>query len=231
MRASSLLVVSVGLVSLAAGCSDDDGVLTSGAAAAPEATVSDTIAGTTAAATVPAPTDPADAPRLLYNGPLQAATYVGNQFEHPVTLTVDEGWEALESFRSILLLEVLAEDSALPEGGGLAILDNVSDLSIDEVIAEFAAVEGFSFSEPEPTTIAGLDGVTFVSDPLAEDADFHFIRDSQGWFYTPAGMQSEVHVVDAPTGTRLIVIEALPEGWDSFRARAQSVIDTIVWAE
>lgn len=179
----------------------------------------------------PETTEPGDEPRLLYNGVLQPGTYVGNQFEHPVTLTVGDGWQADEGFRYLGLYEVLADGVDPESAGGLALLDDAADLTIDEVIAEFEAVEGLSLSERGPTTIAGLDGVTFTVEPSVESINYFFLGNAQGWWYTPAGLRSEFHIVAAPTGTRVIVIEALPDQWETFRASAQSVIDTIVWAE
>ena len=163
----------------------------------------------------------------LYSGVLAPGTYAGNLFEHPVTLTVGEGWRSEESFGTISLLE----DSTDEVGGGLAIIDVVSEMSADEVLTRLVDREGITFSEPEPTSITGLDGVVVTADPPAEDVIYRFIQDSQGVWYTPAGQRSEVHIVETPNGTRLVWIEAPPERWESFRPAAQSVIDTIVWDE
>lgn len=234
MRSGSARVVSLGLLGLSwlAACSDD------GADSTQASTTTDTIAtvDTTTDSTGddPAPTisddvsttDGAGAQRL-YSGVLQPGTYAGNLFEHPVTLTVGEGWRSAESFGTISLLEDTADDS----GGGLAIIDVVSEMSADEVLTRLVDREGITFSEPEPTSITGFDGVVVAAEPPAEDVIYRFIQDSQGSWYTPAGVRSEVHIVEAPTGTRIIWIEAPPERWELFRPTAQSVIDSIVWEE
>jgi hypothetical protein len=166
-------------------------------------------------------------PQRLYSGVLEPGDYVGNQFEHPVTLSVGEGWRSAESFGTISLVEDSTDDS----GGGLAIIDAVSEMSANEVLTRLVDREGITFSEPAPTTITGFDGVVVTAEPPAEDVVFRFIEDSQGSWYTPAGVRTEVHIVETPTGTRLIWIEAPPARWESFYPSARSVIDSIVWAE
>lgn len=224
MQPGAVRVVCAGLVSLAgfvACSSDDDAAESTVAASAVATTVSagDTVATTDAG------------PQRLYSGPLAPGTYAGNLFEHPVTLTVGEGWRSEESFGTIGLREVLPEDSTVEIGGGLAIIDVVSEMSAEEVLTRLVDREGITFSEPEPTSIAGLDGVVVTADPPPQDVIYRFIQDSQGVWYTPTGQRSEVHVVEAPTGTRLVWIEAPPERWQSFRPAAQTVIDSIVWSE
>jgi hypothetical protein len=159
----------------------------------------------------------------LHSGALKPGTYAGNLFEHPVTLTVGEGWRSGESFGTLGLIE----DS----GGGLAIIDAVSEMSADEVLTRLVDREGITFSDPEPTSITGLDGVVVAADPPTEDVIYRFIQDSQGLWYTAAGVRTEVHIVEAPTGTRLLWIEAPLGRWESFRPTAQAVIDSIIWAE
>ncbi|HSL73505.1 MAG TPA: hypothetical protein VK853_03525 [Ilumatobacteraceae bacterium] len=249
MRSGFARVVCLGVAGLTwlAACSDDDGAASTVAGASPT-----TIATGDSTSDDPAPTSSDPAPttsdtvpttsdtvpttddvgiQRLYSGVLAPGTYAGNLFEHPITLTVGEGWRSEESFGTISLLEDLPEDSTDAFGGGLAIIDVVSEMSADEVLTRLVDREGITFSEPEPTSITGLDGVVVTADPPVQDVIYRFIQDSQGAWYTPAGLRSEVHVVQAPSGTRLIWIEAPPERWEAFRPTAQSVIESIIWGE
>jgi hypothetical protein len=227
-------VLSVGVLGLSglAACSDDAAESTQ--SSAPPDTVATTDSIADSIDDDPAPTtsgnvSTTDAAELLPLpfGTLEPGAYAGNRFENPVTLTVGEGWRFEESFGILSLVEDLADDS----GGGIGIIDIASEMSADEVLDRLVDREGITFSDPEPTSITGLDGVVVTADAPTEVILYRFLQDSQSGWGTAPGVRSEVHIVEAPTGTRLIWIEAPAERFESFRPTAQSVIDSIVWEE
>ena len=197
---------------------------------------STTTAPTTTAPTTTAPTtttDPADSVQLMHPGKLKPGVHVGNKFDLPVTFTVGDGWEGIESRGSLVLYEVLSADSTLDVGGELGILNTVADLSIDEVVAELTAVEEIEFSVEADSTIAGLEGLVLTSKGSPDEVTFGFLYDPafESPWYAAEGVRHEVHVLDAETGTVIVWIDALPDGWDTFRPLAQTVLDSIVWEE
>jgi hypothetical protein len=178
-------------------------------------------------------TETADGPSPFHTGALDAGTYAGNKFSIPVTFDLADGWEGAESPDSLLVIERLADDSDLEFGGEIGLLAVVLDMTVDEVVAALRATAGVEFSGPSPSTVAGLDGVMLTAPAVAEDVKFEWMYDQafESPWYAFAGTQQEVHVVEHESGTMVIWMDALPAGWDAFRAQAQPVLDSIRWSE
>jgi hypothetical protein len=174
-----------------------------------------------------------DGPSPFHAGVLEAGTYAGNKFGVPVTLDLADGWEGAESPDSLLVIERLADDADLEFGGEIGLLAVVLDMSVDEVAAALRATAGVEFSEPSASTVAGLDGVVLTAPAVAEDVRFEWMYDPtfESPWYAFAGTQQEVHVLEHESGTMIIWMDALPAGWDAFRAQAQPVLDSIRWSE
>jgi hypothetical protein len=241
VRTAAVLTTALALV---AGCSGDDG---SGADARP--VVADTTAApetTEAPVTTEAPAEPTvtteapaeptttveAGPRPLYRGVLQPGTYVATRFSLPLTFAIEDEWEAMERVDSLLLNRQPVE-GANAASGELALLLGPADSSVDSVVERLRTNPGITFDEPEPATIAGLEGVVLRSEGSAEEVDFLWLIDDEmgtNW-YVPAGRRQEVYVVDSDGTTLMIWINARPESWDEFRPGAQSLLDSIEWGE
>ncbi len=228
------LCLSVAALATLAGCGSDSSTAGASVTDAPVEAASTTDV-VDVAVTEPAPSDTEAGETALpfHPGALDAGTYAGNKFAHPVTLVVGEGWEGDESQDSLLLFESLPDDSALEFGGTVGLLAPALDMSVDEVVAELTATAGVEFSEPTASSLTGLDGVALTAGPVAEEVVFEWIYDPafESAWYAFAGEQHEVHVLDHPSGTMMVWISSLPDGWDGFRAQAQPVLDSIVWSE
>jgi hypothetical protein len=228
------LSLSLAALSVVAGCGSDS----SASDSAPDTTNVDP--ATSVAATDPPVEDVAtsdtqagSAASPFHTGSLDAGVYAGNKFSLPVTFELADGWEGAESPDSLLLTERLADDSELEFGGEIGLLATALDMSVDEVGAALRATAGVEFSEPSPSTVAGLDGVVLTADAVAEDVKFEWMYDPafESSWYAFAGTQQEVHVLEHESGTLIVWMDALPAGWETFRAQAQPVLDSIVWSE
>jgi hypothetical protein len=235
-RTHSALFLSLSVAALAtlAGCGSDSSTAGASVTDAPveAAPTTDAI---DVAVTEPAPpdTEAGEAALPFHPGALDAGTYAGNKFTHPVTLVVDEGWEGEESPDSLLIFESLPDDSVLEFGGTIGLLAPALDMSADEVVAALRSTAGVEFSEPTESSLTGLDGVALTAGPVAEDVVFDWIYDPafESAWYAFAGEQHEVHVLDHPSGTMIVWVSSLADGWDTFRAQAQAVLDSIVWSQ
>ncbi|MGE5209761.1 MAG: hypothetical protein ACM3MM_00780 [Acidobacteriota bacterium] len=235
-RIQHTLFVSLSLTALSvvAGCGSDS----TASAPVTDSTAADT--PTSVAATDP-PLEDAASPdtevgsgaSTFHTGPLDAGVYAGNKFSLPVTFEVADGWEGAESPDSLLLMERLSDDSELEFGGEIGLLATVLEMSVDEVVAALQATTGVVFSEPSASTVAGLDGFVLTADAVAEDVMFEWMYDPvfESPWYAFAGTQQEVHVLEHESGTLIVWMDALPAGWETFRAQAQPVLDSIVWSE
>jgi hypothetical protein len=241
VRTAAVFTTALALV---AGCGGDDD---SGANARP--VVADTTAApetTEAPVTTEAPAEPTvtteapaeptttveAGPRPLYRGVLQPGTYVATRFSLPLTFAIEDEWEAMERVDSLLLNRQPVE-GANAASGELALLLGPADSSVDSVVERLRTNPGITFDEPEPATIAGLEGVVLRSEGSAEEVDFLWLIDDEmgtNW-YVPAGRRQEVYVVDSDGTTLMIWINARPESWDEFRPGAQSLLDSIEWGE
>lgn len=235
-RNQQTLILSMSIVALAmfSACGSDSSTasapVTDASVEAASTTVASDVAGTEPA---PADTEAADAVSLFHTGKLDPGTYVGNKFAHPVTFVLDEGWEGTESPDSLLIIEDLSDDSALEFGGEIGLLATALDMSVDDVVAALRATVGIEFSEPTASTATELEGVSLTAGAVAEDVIFEWMYDPniESPWYAFAGTQHEVHVLDHPSGTMIVWLDALPDGWDVFRSRAQAVLDSIEWKE
>lgn len=168
----------------------------------------------------------------MYPGILEPDTYANKKFRIPLTFTIENEWDSIESSKSLLFYRQPVEGSDL-EPGEFALLLDGADLSVDEVIENLRTNPGITFSEPEPATITGLEGVVVRAEPTAEEVDFKWMIDGElgGAWYMMPGFQQEVYVVDNAGTTMMIWIDSLPEIWDQFRAEVQIVLDSITWGE
>lgn len=229
------LSVSFAALSVVAGCGSDSSANESTTEAGADATEpTTTVAATevTEAATTDTQTG-TSAAAPFHTGALEAGSYAGNKFGIAVTFDVADGWNGAESPDSLLLTERLAEGSDLEFGGEMGLLATALDMSVDEVAAALRETAGVEFSEPSATTVGGLDGVMLTADAVAEDVLFEWMYDPtfESPWYAFAGTQQEVHVVEHESGTIVVWLDSLPAGWDTFRALAQPVLDSIVWSE
>jgi hypothetical protein len=125
------------------------------------ATARPTAAPTT---TEPPPTTDPDAPPPV-EGIIAHGTYVGGEFDTPLTFTTDHSWSTLASPEGILLTEKL--DLGEIRATGEMVIDASTDLSYDDALAALLEIEDFEFGSPEPTTVGGLTG-SVVSAPATD---------------------------------------------------------------
>jgi hypothetical protein len=231
------LSLSIAALAAVAGCGSESSSASAPITDAPvdAASTTDAADATDVAVTEPVPSDTAAGEAVLpfHPGELDAGTYAGNKFAHPVTFVLDNGWEGDESPDSLLIFERLPDDSVLEFGGAIGLLAPALDMSADEVVAALRTTVGVEFSEPTESSLTGLDGVALTAGPVAEEVVFDWIYDPafESPWYAFAGEQHEVHVLDHPSGTMIVWISSLPDGWDGFRVQAQAVLDSIVWSE
>lgn len=187
---------------------------------------------TTAPPTTLPPTTEDAGPRPVYPGKLEPDTYRNKRFETPIVFTIEQEWESMESRDSLLFFRDPGDDAGLAPGD-VALLFTEADSSVDEVVEQIRTTPGITFGEPEPATITGLDGVVLSSDVAAEEVNYGWLvdRDFGGNWYTMAGRQSEVYVVDQDGRTLVVWLDATPEDWDAFHADAMALLDSVVWGE
>ena len=138
----------------------------------------------------------------------------------------------MESRDSLLFFRDPVDESELAPGD-IGVLFPMADSSIDEVVELIRTTQGVTFGEPEPATITGLDGVVVRSEPVVEEVNYGWLvdRDFGGNWYTLAGRQSEVYVVDQAGRTLIVWLDAAPEDRDAVHADAMALLDSVVWGE
>lgn len=214
----------------AANCGGDDGAAP--ATDAPTTIVSPTSAAPESTAAATTTTVDPDAARLMHPGALEPGDYLGNKFTVPVSFTIGEGWEGMESADSLLVVEP-SVDAAAGVVGELALLNAVAEMTVDEAVAELMADEDVAFSAPEPSSIGGIEGVVVSAEATEDELSYSLLYDPafDSPFYVPAGFRHEVHVLAAETGTVIVLIDADADSWEQFRSKVQGVLDSIVWEE
>jgi hypothetical protein len=234
--AMSSLVALIGLTTVACGGDDDSSTATS----APPTTIASTSTATPAPASTEsaASTEPAgsgdgaiEEPSLVFPGVLDIGTWVTNRFGNEFTFETDVPWTAFETRDSFVLTEVVPSGSE-EITGEVALLATARDLTVDEVVANLQAAEGLTFSEPEPASVMGLDGVVLTAPNSAEEVVFEWLFDTtieQPWVAI-ADTRHEVYVVSDGENTLLVWIDGPDATWETVRSSAQYVLDSIQWS-
>ena len=252
---TSVLVVSGALI-VGTGCSSgsgesagtvSEGSITSAATAAEStvaATTSTVVATTSTAADGTVPPDDTAAPATteapssgavaqpVTGGSVDAGTWTPAQWMWPMSFTVEEPWDVVDLPKAFTILEQLPTGSAV--GPGEVSVFALPEMSTDEAIAAIREPVGITWTDPEPASIAGLDGFVLTSDggesgsiayPVFSHDPNEFL-----WFVF-VDTKNEVYVLERPEGTMLLWIDAPARTWDTFRPEAQELIDTFLWTE
>ena len=232
------LVLAVALGLVLASCGSGDGAQTE--AATPRTL--DTSGGLSADAASTGDAIPlTDALRL---DPLDPGTYVTTLTHRPITFTVDEGWYQFLQSSGILGLSLVPngpESSDAPflavgfmEGDGVQAYEDPlvreSDLvSVPEDLSGWIqGLPGLILSDPEPVTLAGLDGLRFdlELEDVAPPDGLYVFRDESGPFGPNRDSRGSWFVFEEDRV--LVVIDALSaSSLDEFLPRAQAVLDTM----
>jgi len=144
----------------------------------------------------PAPTDDHRRARCVLVG-TRLLSDSDDSSDAPVAAVVDEGWEGSESWGLLGVVEVTDDPNV--QGGEIGIINTVADKSVDEVVAKLQETEGITFSEPEPSSLAGLDGVVLTADAPAEEVSYGWLyEDMYGNWYSPRGVAARGSCARAP---------------------------------
>lgn len=191
---------------------------------------------TTAAPTTTAPESEAsvssDLGEYSLFGP---GTYTMVELEIPVTFTVDENWHTQLVLPGAVVITTL--DSMGPGDHDLVFLrpsslldaDSEPALAADDLDGWLAAVpDTTSVSEPIPTTVAGLDAVTFevTVETVVPLLTAEGVVDDFRLLFKP-GFLWEVVWIDLPDGQPIVAVVGTPEDDPGWLDVARDVVATL----
>lgn len=231
------LVIAMGVVIALGACSDSDSDVTTTTSAAPTTTT--TAAPTTTTTAAPSTTTTESEASVSSDlGPSQlfgAGTYTMVELGIPVTFTVDENWHTQPVEPGFFV--ITTPNSVGPGDHDLVFLRPSSFLNANmEPILAADDLDGWlatvpdtaSVSEPTPTTVAGLDAVTFevTVETVLPFLHVDGVRDHFNKLFTP-GFLFEVVWIDLPDGQPIVVVVGTPEDDPGWLDVARDVVATL----
>lgn len=232
------LVVAMAVVVALGACSDSDSDATTTSSPAETSAATTTAPPATTTTAAPATTEPESeasvASDLEAFSPFGAGTYTMGDLGTPVTFTVSEEWSTQPVGQGYFV--ITTPDSVGPGDHDLVFLRSAALFSGGEPVLAADDLEGWlasvpdtaSVSEPTPTTVAGLDAVTFEVTVETElplllagaEGDEFFKGFQPGFLY-------EVLWIDQPDGQPIVVVLGTTEDDPGWLEVARGVVTTL----
>lgn len=222
------LVVAMAVVVALGACSDSDSDATTTSSPAETSAATTTAPPATTTTAAPATTEPESeasvASDLEAFSPFGAGTYTMGDLGTPVTFTVSEEWSTQPVGQGYFV--ITTPDSVGPGDHDLVFLRSAALFSGGEPVLAADDLEGWlasvpdtaSVSEPTPTTVAGLDAVTFE---VTVETELPLLKGFQpGFLY-------EVLWIDQPDGQPIVVVLGTTEDDPGWLEVARGVVTTL----